>query len=107
MQVFYVNIGGGGADGPAPDFWEAGRTTPPPITFGVKFSTNGVQDHPGGGPAAWPPATTSTCRSRWTARRPRVNDAVPRGPAPYATALRAMDYLAQAGFRGFQDLGSW
>ncbi|MBV9947870.1 MAG: mycofactocin radical SAM maturase [Myxococcales bacterium] len=98
MQVFYVNIGGGEPT-VRRDFWEL-------IDYavahhvGVKFSTNG---------------------SRITAERaarlagsdyvdvqvsldgatPEVNDAI-RGPGSYATAITAMERLADAGFRGFK-----
>ena len=37
-------------------------------------------------PRGWPPATTSTCRSRSTARRPRSTTRV-RGAGSYATAI--------------------
>ena len=68
MQVFYVNIGGGEPT-VRPDFWElVDYATAHQV--GVKFSTNGVKITPDG-PASWPPPTTSTCRSRWTARPPR------------------------------------
>ena len=66
MQVFYVNIGGGEPT-VRPDFWElVDYATGHDV--GVKFSTNGVRITPGDRPAAGRPATTSTCRSPWTAR---------------------------------------
>ena len=69
MQVFYVNIGGGEPT-VRPDFWELldyaiGHDV------GVKFSTNGDQARQARGPRSWRRPTTSTSRSRWTARRPR------------------------------------
>ena len=98
MQVFYVNIGGGEPT-VRPDFWDlVDYATAHHV--GVKFSTNGIKITPDRA-AAWPPATTSTCRYRWTARPTQVNDAV-RGAGSYATALRAMGNLARAGFRGFK-----
>ena len=69
MQVFYVNIGGGEPT-VRPDFWElVDYATAHHV--GVKFSTNGVKIDARGGDAAGRAATTSTCRSRSTARRPR------------------------------------
>ena len=68
MQVFYVNIGGGEPTVRS-DFWElVDYATAHHV--GVKFSTNGIKITPER-PAGWPPATTSTCRYRWTARPPR------------------------------------
>ena len=68
MQVFYVNIGGGEPT-VGPDFWQlVDYATAHQV--GVKFSTNGVRITPDARPGS-PPATTWTCRSRWTARRPR------------------------------------
>ena len=68
MQVFYVNIGGGEPT-VRKDFWElVDYATAHHV--GVKFSTNGSRITPSG-PRGWRPATTSTCRSRSTARRRR------------------------------------
>ena len=65
MQVFYVNIGGGEPT-VRPDFWDlVDYATAHQV--GVKFSTNGVRITPES-PSGWPPAITSTCRSRWTAQ---------------------------------------
>ena len=70
MQVFYVNIGGGEPT-IRPDFWHLLEYAVD-HQVGVKFSTNGVRHHPGAGARSWRPApTTSTCRSRSTARPPR------------------------------------
>ncbi len=52
-------------------------------------------------PAGWPPATTWTCRSRWTARPPGSTTRC-AGQGSYAMAIRAMEHLAAAGFRGFK-----
>src|SRR5580693_8705552 len=79
MQVFYVNIGGGEPT-VRPDFWElvdaatAARLAASDYVD-VQISLDGA-----------------------TAE---VNDAV-RGPGSYATALRAMENLYAAGFRGFK-----
>ena len=102
MQVFYVNIGGGEPT-VRPDFWElVDYATAHHVGREVLHQRR--QDHPGDRRAGWPPATTSTCRSRWTARPPRST--TPSAAAgSYATALRAMGNLADAGLRGLQDLG--
>src|ERR1700678_3534370 len=98
MQVFYVNVGGGEPT-VRPDFWElVDYATAHHV--GVKFSTNGVK-------------ITSEAAARLAGSdyvdvqisldgaTPEVNDAV-RGAGSYATALRAMDNLAAAGFVGFK-----
>jgi mycofactocin radical SAM maturase len=98
MQVFYVNIGGGEPTA-RPDFWElleyAGAHH-----VGVKFSTNGVRITPdaAGRLAADDYVDVQISIDGATAE---VNDAV-RGPGSYATAIRAMEHLASAGFRGFK-----
>ena len=98
MQVFYVNIGGGEPT-VRRDFWEL-------VDYaighhvGVKFSTNGSRITEAVA-RRWPPPTTSTSRSRSTARPPQVNDAV-RGAGSYATAITAMERLAAAGMTGFK-----
>jgi mycofactocin radical SAM maturase len=98
MQVFYVNIGGGEPT-VRRDFWElvdyavAHRV-------GVKFSTNGSR--------------ITAERAVWLAKSdyldvqvsldgatPEVNDVI-RGPGSYATAILAMERLAEAGFTGFK-----
>ena len=98
MQVFYVNIGGGEPTVRS-DFWGlVDYATAHQV--GVKFSTNGSR-------------ITSDLAERLAASdyvdvqvsidgaTARVNDAV-RGEGSYATALRAMERLAGAGFRGFK-----
>jgi mycofactocin radical SAM maturase len=98
MQVFYVNIGGGEPT-VRRDFWElldyaAGHDV------GVKFSTNGSR-------------ITAETAARLAesdyvdvqvsidGATPEVNDRI-RGAGSYATALRAMENLAEAGFGGFK-----
>ena len=98
MQVFYVNVGGGEPT-VRRDFWDL-------VDYavehhvGVKFSTNGAR-------------ITSAIAARIAGTdyvdvqvsldgaTARVNDRV-RGPGSYATAIRAMENLAEAGFEGFK-----
>jgi mycofactocin radical SAM maturase len=98
MQVFYVNIGGGEPT-VRPDFWDlVDYATAHHV--GVKFSTNGVKITAGRARqlAASDYVDVQLSLDGATAE---VNDAV-RGPGSYATALRAMEHLAAAGFRGFK-----
>src|ERR1700735_681123 len=96
MQVFYVNIGGGEPTVRA-DFWElVDYATAHHV--GVKFSTNGVK--------ITPEIAARLGRSDYVdvqisldGATAEVNDQV-RGPGSYATAIRAMRYLADAGFAG-------
>jgi mycofactocin radical SAM maturase len=98
MQVFYVNIGGGEPT-VRPDFWElVDYATAHHI--GVKFSTNGVK--------ITPAIAARLARSDYVdvqisldGATAEVNDAV-RGRSSFDTALRAMQNLADAGFRGFK-----
>jgi mycofactocin radical SAM maturase len=98
MQVFYVNIGGGEPT-VRPDFWElVDYATEHHV--GVKFSTNGVKITPEIAEklAASDYVDVQISLDGATAE---VNDVV-RGPGSYATALRAMENLAAAGFAGFK-----
>lgn len=98
MQVFYVNIGGGEPT-VRPDFWELVDYATA-HNVGVKFSTNGVK--------LTPEVARRLADSDYVdvqisldGATTEVNDAV-RGPGSYATAIRAMDNLADAGFTGFK-----
>jgi mycofactocin biosynthetic radical S-adenosylmethionine protein MftC len=98
MQVFYVNIGGGEPT-VRPDFWELVEYATA-HHVGVKFSTNGVKIDAGAARmlAASDYVDVQISLDGATAE---VNDAV-RGPGSYATAMRAMQNLADAGFTGFK-----
>jgi mycofactocin radical SAM maturase len=98
MQFFYVNIGGGEPT-VRRDFWElVDYATAHRV--GVKFSTNGSR-------------ITAERAARLAASdyvdvqvsldgaTPAINDAI-RGAGSYATAIAAIDHLAQAGFAGFK-----
>ncbi len=98
MQVFYVNIGGGEPT-VRRDFWEL-------VDYavahhvGVKFSTNGSR--------ITPERAVKLAGSDYVdvqvsldGATAEVNDAV-RGPGSYATAITAMERLADAGFTGFK-----
>jgi mycofactocin radical SAM maturase len=98
MQVFYVNIGGGEPT-VRPDFWElVDYATAHHV--GVKFSTNGIKID-----AAVAARLASSdyvdVQISLDGATAEVNDAV-RGPGSYDTAIRAMQHLADAGFRGFK-----
>ena len=98
MQVFYVNIGGGEPT-VRPDFWELVEYATE-HRVGVKFSTNGVKIDAAAARvlAASDYVDVQISLDGATAE---VNDAV-RGPGSYATAIRAMENLRDAGFRGFK-----
>jgi mycofactocin biosynthetic radical S-adenosylmethionine protein MftC len=94
MQVFYVNVGGGEPT-VRPDFWHL-LDYAVDHRVGVKFSTNGVR--------------LDAARAAQLARTDyvdvqisldgataEVNDRV-RGPGSFATAVRALENLAEAGF---------
>jgi mycofactocin radical SAM maturase len=98
MQIFYVNIGGGEPT-VRPDFWQlVDYATAHHV--GVKFSTNGVRLD---ADAARRLAASDyvDVQISLDGATPEVNDAV-RGTGSYAIALRAMQNLADAGFRGFK-----
>ena len=95
MQVFYVNIGGGEPT-VRPDFWElVDYATEHHV--GVKFSTNGVRITPevAARLAASDYVDVQISLDGATAE---VNDAV-RGPGSFDMAVRALENLAQAGFK--------
>jgi len=98
MQVFYVNIGGGEPT-VRRDFWEL-LDYATAHDVGVKFSTNGSRITPD---IARRLAATDyvDVQISLDGATPEVNDAV-RGPGSYATAVRAMERLAQAGFEAFK-----
>jgi mycofactocin biosynthetic radical S-adenosylmethionine protein MftC len=94
MQVFYVNIGGGEPTVRS-DFWELLDYA---VTHdvGVKFSTNGIKLDQAR--AAQLAATDYVdVQISLDGATPEVNDHV-RGPGSYATAIRALENLAAAGF---------
>jgi mycofactocin radical SAM maturase len=95
MQVFYVNIGGGEPT-VRPDFWElVDYATAHHV--GVKFSTNGVRinQEVAAKLAASDYVDVQISLDGATAE---VNDAV-RGPGSFAMAVRALENLAEAGFK--------
>src|SRR6185436_6158581 len=98
MQVFYVNVGGGEPT-VRRDFWEL-LDYATSQRVGVKFSTNGSR--------ITPEAATRLAAADYVdvqvsldGATPEVNDVV-RGPGSYATAIRAMEHLAAAGFGAFK-----
>jgi [mycofactocin precursor peptide]-tyrosine decarboxylase / 3-amino-5-[(4-hydroxyphenyl)methyl]-4,4-dimethylpyrrolidin-2-one synthase len=98
MQVFYVNIGGGEPTVRS-DFWDlVDYATAHHV--GVKFSTNGVRITP---PIAARLAANDylDVQVSLDGATAEVNDAV-RGHGSFATATRAMEYLADAGMAGFK-----
>ena len=98
MQVFYVNIGGGEPT-VRKDFWElVDYATGHDV--GVKFSTNGSRITPQVA-ADLAAADYVDVQISLDGATAAVNDAV-RGPGSFATAVGAMDHLAEAGFRGFK-----
>jgi mycofactocin biosynthetic radical S-adenosylmethionine protein MftC len=95
MQVFYVNIGGGEPTVRS-DFWEiVDYATAHQV--GVKFSTNGIRIDEAAAArlAASDYVDVQVSLDGATAE---VNDAV-RGTGSFATATRALQLLADAGFR--------
>ncbi len=98
MQIFYVNIGGGEPTIRS-DFWELVEYATD-HHVGVKFSTNGsrITDRVARRLADSDYVDVQISLDGATAA---VNDAV-RGTGSFATAVRAMDRLARAGFAGFK-----
>jgi mycofactocin radical SAM maturase len=98
MQVFYVNIGGGEPT-IRPDFWEL-LDYAVEHHVGVKFSTNGsrITAETAARLAGNDYVDVQISLDGATAE---VNDAV-RGEGSYATAIGAMEHLANAGFEGFK-----
>ena len=98
MQVFYVNIGGGEPT-VRRDFWEL-LDYAVAHHVGVKFSSNGSRITPeiAARIAGTEYVDVQVSLDGATAA---VNDRV-RGPGSYATAIRAMENLAAAGFEGFK-----
>jgi mycofactocin radical SAM maturase len=98
MQVFYVNVGGGEPT-VRPDFWEL-LDYAVANQVGVKFSTNGLRLDAGHAQRLAATDYVDVQVSLDGASR-QVNDAV-RGHGSYDMALRAMENLAEAGFRNFK-----
>ncbi|MGX1809157.1 mycofactocin radical SAM maturase [Nocardia sp. NPDC055321] len=98
MQVFYINIGGGEPT-VRRDFWEL-LDYSVANGIGVKFSTNGVRLTP---ERARQLAATDyvDVQISLDGATAEVNDAV-RGAGSFATAYRAMENLADAGFENFK-----
>jgi mycofactocin radical SAM maturase len=98
LQVFYVNIGGGEPT-VRRDFWELVEYATS-RRVGVKFSTNGSRITPE--TATWlAGADYVDVQISIDGATAEVNDAI-RGPGSFATAIDAMERLAQAGFKGFK-----
>jgi mycofactocin biosynthetic radical S-adenosylmethionine protein MftC len=98
MQVFYVNIGGGEPT-VRRDFWEVvDYSTAHDV--GVKFSTNGSRITP---QVARRLASSDylDVQVSLDGATAEVNDAV-RGPGSYATAVAALERLADAGMPSFK-----
>ena len=94
MQVFYINIGGGEPT-VRPDFWEL-LDYSIDHHVGVKFSTNGIKLDK---KRAAQLARTDyvDVQISLDGATAEINDHV-RGPGSYATAMRALENLAEAGF---------
>jgi mycofactocin radical SAM maturase len=98
MQVFYVNIGGGEPT-VRPDFWElVDYATDHQV--GVKFSTNGIKITPEVAQRL-KASDYVDVQISLDGATPEVNDHV-RGPGSYATAMKAMQNMFDAGFEGFK-----
>ncbi len=95
MQVFYVNIGGGEPTVRS-DFWElVDYATAHQV--GVKFSTNGIRIDAAAA-ARLAASNYVDVQISLDGATADVNDAV-RGDGSFATATRALQHLADAGFR--------
>jgi len=95
MQVFYVNVGGGEPT-VRPDFWHL-LSYAVDHQVGIKFSTNGIKitRERAARLAGTDYVDVQVSLDGATAQ---VNDAV-RGQGSFATATRALENLASAGFR--------
>src|SRR6202011_4184717 len=98
MQVFYVNVGGGEPT-VRPDFWEL-LDYAIANQVGVKFSTNGLRLDAERAQRLAATDYVDVQVSLDGASR-EINDAV-RGHGSFDMALRAMENLAEAGFRDFK-----
>src|SRR5664279_4439558 len=98
MRVFYINVGGGEPTVRG-DFWEL-LDYAISANIGVKFSTNGVKIDRA---AATRLASTDYVDVQISVdgADADVNDAI-RGEGSFATAIRAMENLATAGFADFK-----
>ena len=98
MRVFYINVGGGEPTVRG-DFWEL-LDYAISANIGVKFSTNGVKIDRA---AATRLASTDYVDVQISVdgADADVNDAI-RGEGSFATAIRAMENLAAAGFADFK-----
>ncbi len=101
LQVFYVNVGGGEPTIRS-DFWDL-LDYATAHHVGVKFSTNGTRITPARAAQLASSDYVDVQISLDGASR-AVNDAV-RGDGSYDSAISAMERLADAGFRGFKNLG--
>ena len=98
MQVFYVNVGGGEPT-VRRDFWEL-LDYATAHDVGVKFSTNGSRITPAAA-ARLAASDYVDVQISIDGATADVNDRV-RGPGSFAMAVRAMERLAEAGFRAFK-----
>ncbi len=98
MQIFYVNIGGGEPTIRS-DFWELVEYATA-HHVGVKFSTNGSRIT-GAVAARLAASDYVDVQLSLDGATAAVNDAV-RGDGSFATAVTAMERLAEAGFAGFK-----
>ena len=96
MQVFYVNIGGGEPT-VRPDFWEL-------LDYAIDHEVGRQvlhqrrQARQEAGARSWPRTDYVDVQISLDGATAEVNDEV-RGPGSYATAMRALENLAEAGLR--------